>query len=162
MDITKKTSEFKALSRVAIKAELMKIHLLSCKVTRSIDALDYSKVNAKINFSGDLHSKSSDNFTAIVKISINGCIHDEEDKDIIVFDCEYMLNYALTEENDLPDEDIEIFCSMNAIYNAWPFCRELLQSMTQRMELPVLTLPLLKFRPPKPSHKKCKNKDESN
>jgi hypothetical protein len=43
--------------------------------------------------------------------------------------------------------DLAQFAQINAVYNAWPYLRELMQAMTVRMGVPPLTLPLYKIKP---------------
>jgi hypothetical protein len=56
--------------------------------------------------------------------------------------CVYRLEY--TSEAPLSDEFLEVFRSHNVPLNTWPYFREFVQNMTQRMNLPPLTLPLMK------------------
>lgn len=44
----------------------------------------------------------------------------------------------------LSDDFLEIFSQVNIHVNTWPYFREFVQGITQRMCLPPLTLPLLK------------------
>lgn len=45
-------------------------------------------------------------------------------------------------------DDIEHFTFVNATFNAWPYWRELAQSMTQRMGIPPVVVPVLKIPSP--------------
>lgn len=56
--------------------------------------------------------------------------------------CVFRLRYSSNEP--LTEDFLEIFRKRNVPLNTWPFFRELVQSITQRMNLPPLTLPLLK------------------
>lgn len=47
---------------------------------------------------------------------------------------------------EVTTEQMAVFGHLIGVNNAWPYWRELIQSMTSRMGLPSLTLPL--FRPP--------------
>jgi hypothetical protein len=40
-------------------------------------------------------------------------------------------------------QDVRAFAEFNATFNAWPFWREFVQSMTARMGLPAVVVPLL-------------------
>jgi len=57
------------------------------------------------------------------------------------FDCTYRLSYVVPSEPD--DAMLEAF-SRNVEINAWPYVRELMHSLTQRMTGPTLLLPLRK------------------
>ncbi len=50
----------------------------------------------------------------------------------------------LTSEKDFTDDFFEIYKTISLPINTWPFLREFANSMTARMNIPPLTLPLLK------------------
>lgn len=56
--------------------------------------------------------------------------------------CIFSLRYV--SETALADGFTEIFTQRNVPLNTWPYFREFVQNMTQRMDLHTLTLPLLK------------------
>jgi hypothetical protein len=45
-------------------------------------------------------------------------------------------------------EELQAFADTNSLMNCWPYWRELVQSMVARMNLPPITVPLLRFVPP--------------
>ena len=69
-------------------------------------------------------------------------------KEIARFKCDYLVHYEIRDAaifDSLTQKDIELFAAFNATLNAWPYARELVQSLSARMMLPPLVLPL--FRP---------------
>ena len=148
MEIEKKVSEFKSLTKVVSRVDLNNIYMSNCNAERKPDALEHDKLEAKISIKGDLLSKVNNDFNAIVKFSVEGRSGKDPEYIVVKIENEYVLNYSLKSNKDLTKSDLEAFCSINAVYNAWPYWREFVQNMTNRMEMPVLTLPLLKFRPP--------------
>lgn len=56
---------------------------------------------------------------------------------LCVFSLSYSAKQALTEDF------MDIFIKRNVPLNTWPYFRELVQNMTQRMNVPPLVLPLL-------------------
>ena len=56
---------------------------------------------------------------------------------------EFLLDYRISAFEEISDEQVAAFGKMNGIYNAWPYWREYVQSMTARMGFPALTLPVL-------------------
>ena len=157
MDVEKKITDFKSLSRVVSKAELVNIYLLNCDVKRTIDALSYDNIEADISFSGQLLSENENDFTAIVKLFVTGRPADDNEKVVVNISGEYILTYDLKDKKGLTTDDIKTFCGMNSPYNIWPFWREFVQTMSNKMDIPVLVMPLLKFRP-LPTKKKTKKK----
>ena len=56
----------------------------------------------------------------------------------------YLLQYELNPEMKFTDVQADAFARINGLLNSWPYWREHLQTTLLRMELPPLTLPLLK------------------
>ena len=149
MEIVRKRKDFKSLSKVSARAELQDIYLLSCNVSRTIDALSFDQVGAEINFAGSLLAEDDEFFTAQVNLTVLGHPKDDVDDVVINIDAAYNLVYRLGDKQSLTSDDLVTFCEMNAVYNIWPFFRELVQNMANRMDIPSLMLPLFKIRPEK-------------
>ena len=63
------------------------------------------------------------------------------DKSPVLIEATFLLTYAI--ENEGPTErEAEAFAAATATYNVWPYWREFVQSMTTRMGLPGITIPL--------------------
>ena len=146
MEIEKKQRDFRTLSKVVPKTNLKTLFMVSTNVWRSVDALDYDKVEVEIDVRGQLVEDHQDHFLAKAIFSFKGQPEGEEEKEEIVrLYSEYVLVYSLKNRGKLTSADLETFCEMNAVYNAWPYWREFVQTTLNRMELPTFTLPLLKF-----------------
>ena|SRR5208282_717235 len=57
------------------------------------------------------------------------------------------LSYAVPHAKKFSATDLTRFANVNGVYNAWPYWRELVQSISVRMGLPALVLPV--FRVPR-------------
>jgi preprotein translocase subunit SecB len=157
MKAVKKDSDFKTSLKVGTKTDLVNIYLSECKAWRSIDSLAYDKVQASVKFHGELLEDQNTNFLAKATLSTKGLTKGEpEEKEIVSIECEYILTYSLRDRNGLSKEEIERFCNINAVYNVWPYWRELIQNISNRMEIPTLTLPLFRIRERKMKEKKTK------
>jgi hypothetical protein len=63
-------------------------------------------------------------------------------------DCTFDLDYAINNREYQPtEESISAFKDGNAVFNCWPYARELAQSLTTRMEFQPPPLPLLRIVP---------------
>lgn len=60
---------------------------------------------------------------------------------VLKISCTFVLDYSSKQE--LSADFLTIFADRNVRLNTWPYFRELVQSMTQRMNLTPLVLPLL-------------------
>lgn len=159
MDVKKKESEFRSLNKIVPRVELLNIYMQRGNFERQPDATEYEKLGAKISFEGELFARDKEGFQALVRLSVEGKPIENEDYAVSKIESEYVLTYKLKDDRKISKSDLKAFCNMNAIYNAWPFWREYVQSATTRMEIPVLTLPLLRFMPHK-QKKESKAKSE--
>jgi hypothetical protein len=67
----------------------------------------------------------------------------------------FEITYRLPGGATASEKALQEFASTNAVFNAWPFLREFFVSITQRMDLPPLVLPLVRVgAKTKPARKK--------
>lgn len=57
----------------------------------------------------------------------------------------FELSYRLPSEVAPTTAELHAFASANAVFNAWPYWRELFQTLSTRMDLPPITLPLFRL-----------------
>ncbi|MEW6669770.1 MAG: hypothetical protein AB1512_31560 [Thermodesulfobacteriota bacterium] len=155
MKIKTKAEDIKRMSQVVKKVELDELFLLRSEVWRSIDALEYPQVGAELTFAGKLIKAQEKQFTARVEFALKGTADSKKDNggegekvEVVKLSVDYVLVYSLADGSQFSKEDLESFCHVNAVYNAWPYWREFVQSSTGRMQLPTLMLPLLKLARP--------------
>lgn len=65
----------------------------------------------------------------------------------VLVECAFEADYLLREGFEATPEQVKAFKDGNAIFNAWPYFREYLQSSLQRMGLPGLAAPFLRLQP---------------
>jgi hypothetical protein len=66
---------------------------------------------------------------------------------VVTVECAYEVDYLVREKFELRADHVTAFKDGNAIFNAWPYFREFLQSSLQRMGLPPLVAPFLRLQP---------------
>lgn len=71
---------------------------------------------------------------------------DEDHPAAVVLDATFRLTYELPDAASFPADALEHFAELNGIYNAWPYWRELVQTVTGRVGIDSVLLPV--FRPP--------------
>jgi preprotein translocase subunit SecB len=57
----------------------------------------------------------------------------------------YEITYQLPQALNPAEDDLRDFAEINGVFNAWSYWRELVQSMTARMGLPPLVLPVFRL-----------------
>jgi hypothetical protein len=60
----------------------------------------------------------------------------------------FELSYNIPKGENFSSEDFEAFGEWNAVFNAWPYWRELVQASLARMSMPPLTVPVFRVIPP--------------
>jgi hypothetical protein len=57
----------------------------------------------------------------------------------------FELKYRLPPEIDARDEDLNEFANVNGVFNAWPYGREFIHSVSARMNLPPIVAPVFRL-----------------
>ena len=70
----------------------------------------------------------------------------------------FELSYRIPDDEGFSSEELATFGQINAVFNAWPYWRELVQASLARMSLPALTVPV--FRLPAPDAVKSPESDD--
>jgi hypothetical protein len=70
---------------------------------------------------------------------------DEAHPDRVVLDATYLLAYTLKSDAEKPADALQHFAELNGTYNVWPYWRELVQTVTGRVGLAAIVVPV--FRP---------------
>ena len=94
------------------------------------------KINIKDNAS---YSLKDDGFIVEDKFSLYS--RDKDRKIAIKIECTYVLSF--TSSCTITEEFFDIYKEISLPLNVWPFFREFVNSITSRMNIPPLTLPLL-------------------
>lgn len=69
--------------------------------------------------------------------------YDPDDPPGVELAAEFELTYRLADPEGITDEDLTHFCVLNGTANAWPYWREAAQSVTARMGIEPLVVPVL-------------------
>lgn len=72
---------------------------------------------------------------------------------LVLVECTWELDYRLAEGYQPAPSTVRAFKDGNAIFTCWPYFREYLQNTVTRMNLPPLTVPLLRLMPKPPAKK---------
>lgn len=95
----------------------------------------------KVNISDDTsYENTDDGFIITSKYSLN--VKNKSRKIVLKISAAYVVEFL--SETALTDDIFEIYKEYSLPLNVWPFFRELCNSITSRMNIPPLTLPLYK------------------
>jgi len=94
-------------------------------------------------------NKEKKTLVVLPSFSLNAfVINNKKDSPDFEISATFALTYTLEDLDDLSAENFQAFGHANGIYNAWPYWREFIQSMTARMGVPSLTIPVFRLSPP--------------
>ena len=139
------TADYKAVARVSTQAKLVSVRLRTVTASAQCDP-------------GSVPAGWSDSVTVMTTSSalVNGSslkvscsfIGKSDARPEIEIAADFELAYELGEPDKLSGTDVEQFALVNGKLHAWPYWRELAQSMSVRMGLPALMIPTFKIPSP--------------
>lgn len=167
MKQTESKSDMASAVNVAGRVELLLVKLLACNCKQRPNrpagrmAFDITR-SCRAEPSND-----KDALGVVVRFVLYAFGEGEEQQKkknaFLTIDATFFLLYSIRSLEGLGDKALASFADLNGTYNAWPYWRELVQSITSRMDLPPLTIPVFKLpvaRPQAPAKKK-KGKTET-
>lgn len=83
------------------------------------------------------------------------------EQEAMTIDCTLEASYRLAETYEPSTEELEAFQKGNAVFNAWPFFRELVQSNANRMAVPPPPVPFLRLLPRVADHSRERSQKET-
>lgn len=137
-------SKRKLAQPVLARAELRDVRLLNCSVKHTLKAAKFSKeVSLSVNGNTSIDEESRHiEIQAIFSLTATA---KGDPKQALHMEFAYALLYEVDSLDGLENRHFEEFTRWIALNNAFPYAREFVQSMTMRLGLHPIKLPL--FRP---------------
>lgn len=123
--------------------ELKEIVLREVEAKRTSDKPGPWAADAKLDLNGSFDSPG-DMLHARVTVKVTATQHDSGEE-VAVISATWLVHYHLRESLLVSDDLIQTFVQRNVPVNIWPYVRELVSSLTIRMGMPPLLLPVLKI-----------------
>jgi len=130
----------KEYKKILHTVDLQSIAIEACYVKFNEETYNTQLV---ININSEKSYENLENGLVIVKerYKLTARAHNER-KQALNISCTFRLYFSC--DKPLRDNFFEIFKTHNLPLNTWPYFREFVQNMTQRMNIPPLTLPFMK------------------
>lgn len=139
------TTNLQLAGMVAQRVQINAVNLVSASLTSAVDPVEPPTNISLSQAHRATYVRENDAVVVNIEFRLTGLETDEE-KQIIELECTFRLLYDLTEESDhLPEESFAQFAKLNGPYNAWPYWRELVQTVAGRVGLGAMVIPV--FRP---------------
>jgi hypothetical protein len=150
-------AKVKATRQFQVNAELRDVQLLDCSATASETP---SRLEGQLLLGLKMEtvvlSAPEGSARFAVRLIAYGDLKDAQlppEKHLFEVTCRYALQYVLKSGYSPPQEALDAFKDGNAVFQCWPYARELVQNLTMRMGLQIPPLPLLRLAPKSPPKK---------
>ena len=156
----KKEISLASAVKVADRVDLQSVKLLACNCKQKPKRPSGRKAFAmegNARFEVDKEKNLIKVFIRFVLNAFGEEVEPKKENSFLNIEATFLLLYSINSVKDLDDAAFSSFAEMNGTYNAWPYWREFVQSITSRMELPHLTLPVFRIAPA-PSRAAAKKK----
>ncbi len=142
------TEQIKGIAPLIAAVQIEDIRLIEASVrTRIRSPEDVGEVELVIDTSASIkeHKKGS-SFVVLATIDAKLLPHKSPENAAISIKAAFELQYTLPPKFSVSRRDLDTFARINGVFNAWPYWREFVESMTSRMHLPPLVLPVFRVR----------------
>jgi hypothetical protein len=79
-------------------------------------------------------------------------VSESDQKEHALIKVQFELEYRLPSDFTASQAELRAFAKVNGVFNAWPYFREVVQSTSQKMDLPVVLLPVYRVpQQPRPA-----------
>ena len=132
-------AKFVELENIALRGASLSTHLLGGAAP---DALD---VQSRYRARGELLGSEPARIHAILDFEFEGRSADQSaDIPVIRLEATFELVYLLKPGAEYPEGAVSDFAHFNGAYNAWPYWRELVQSVSGRVGLAGIVIPVFR------------------
>lgn len=102
---------------------------------------------------GSVERTDDNEVAVIVRFVLTGSVPESE-QELLRISQVIRIRYEVLEDAEISQQDLREFAKVNALYNAWPYAREVVQQMSTRLNYPPIVLPVLVIQPEPPTDKK--------
>ena len=138
----------KDLAKVSSNAEIVSVRLVNSlsAIDEKIDPHKLAAIFTSLVFQVRFGLVVGSQLKCYAKFILKAKDKANSKKHFMSIEATFELQYKLEKSLSFNSSEIESFCSQNAVFNAWPYWRELAQSQSTRMGLTPLVMPLFKVR----------------
>ena len=139
--LTQSPEELRSAFEVQSHSELGTISLLECSAIRNEGPLP-EELALDVT-----HSASWAIVHRTLRVTVEVRMRATAKEEFLSITARYLVEYKLTKDYEPVDQALDAFSNGNAVFNVWPFARELFASLTSRMGLQLPPLPFLRVVP---------------
>ena len=151
------------LSRIVAAVQIEDVRLCEARCRSAVRPSDTAEtINVKTSRKAVVVKKPGDDGSLRIETSFALEVRNAGDEDELQAKISgtFELSYQIPDDESFSSEEIEAFAQVNAVFNAWPYWRELVQASLARMAMPVLTVPVFRVAPRDPREEPGREEDE--
>lgn len=141
------TERVKKASRLISAVQISNIRLVEVAAKSGIrSAGDVEEVKLGVEPHAKVQELPKDGVFYVLASFDLQVLADDKKTPAVTLGATFELRYTVPEDlGEVTKEELTAFAEVNAIFNAWPYWREFIQSMFVRMNLPPVTLPVFRL-----------------
>jgi hypothetical protein len=138
----------KGIAPLIAAVQIEDIRLVEASVkTRIRSPQDVGEVDLVVDGSASIKEHNKDgSFVVLATIDAKLVPRRSHEDSAISIRAAFELQYSLPPKFSVSRRNLDAFAQINGVFNAWPYWREFVESMTARMHLPPLILPVFRVR----------------
>jgi hypothetical protein len=128
------------LQGVTLRAATLSTHLSPLKLPDTLD------IQSRYSARGELHGTDTPRIYAYLDFEFEGrtTAQDAPENPALKLEATFLLAYSLKVGAEYPEGAISDFAHINGAYNAWPYWRELVQTVSGRVGLAGIIVPVFR------------------
>lgn len=133
---------------IAQIASLLDINQLAGSFEALSPPTDVAGVDIHIDASNLRSEDDTLSISVTFQLAVHAAGNDPEDEDIspcFKVGAQFLLSYEVPDLHEYSNEAVEAFGMANAVFNAWPYWREFVQSGATRAGYPPMVVPVLRI-----------------
>jgi hypothetical protein len=140
------TETVNQLTRIIAAVELQDIRLLEASAKAMVrEPQEVGPVIASFEWGARLLARAGETFFVAADMRATVSAKDPPEKRALEVHAVFELKYRLDPALGATDEELDKFAAVNGSFNAWPYGREFIESVSVRMHLPPLIAPLFRL-----------------
>lgn len=133
---------------VSRHVEIRSVGLVAASVETSFDPIhppDDLRLAQRYRANHELQEDHPDHVFIRIDLEFEGFEPDDDGARILLIKASYQILYDLEGASTYPEDALKHFAELNGPYNAWPYWREFIQTVTGRVGVASIVIPV--FRP---------------
>ena len=136
------------LSRIVSVIEIKSVRLCEAHCRSAVHPSEAGgAISVKISHKAAVVKKPGEDGSLRIETTFAMEVHSASDEEKLQAEIRgtFELSYKVPDDESFSSEELDAFGQVNAVFNAWPYWRELVQASLARMSMPLLAVPVFRL-----------------